>query len=218
MVEYPDQKILAPEIQVSRSNKAVSPEQITKVSDPAEKTLETGLTVKLSVGQLAIVFPQASVTVGGGTANEVELSHTVGQLGIVSVTFWTKATLLHPTAVPSSSIALIDITQGNEGCLYVVDGGYTLTGRIRRICPTEMGIDENGKVGFSVHPNPNNGTFRLNLSEEMNGGELNITTVSGRHIFSQTLNSLSTTIDLDKMEKGIYTDVTFKIVQPSFII
>lgn len=61
---------------------------------------------------------------------------------------------------------------------------------------------------MSVYPNPNSGLFefKLNTGSKVNG-ELNITDVNGRKVYSQLLdvNGLyTTTIDLRQLAKGLY--------------
>lgn len=119
-------------------------------------------------------------------------------------------TVIATGSVASTSNALIDITVGNEGCLYLVDGGYTLNGRIRRMCPTGMSINEGEEFRFSVHPNPNNGSFSLNLKSELLGAELNIMDILGKNVFSQKISALTTRINLEDIESGIYLIVVTK--------
>jgi len=107
-------------------------------------------------------------------------------------------------AVSSSSTALIDITIGNEGCLYLVDGGYTTNGRIRRMCPTGMSINENSELKFSVYPNPSNGVFTINVNSDLVGATVKMTDISGRLIYSQTIVGLTTSLDFSENVKGIY--------------
>lgn len=107
-------------------------------------------------------------------------------------------------AVSSSSTALIDITVGNEGCLYLVDGGYTLNGRLRRMCPTGMSINENNELKFAVYPNPSNGVFTINVNSELVGATLKMTDISGRLIYSQSIGGLNTNFDMNQNAKGVY--------------
>jgi hypothetical protein len=112
--------------------------------------------------------------------------------------------------IATTSIALIDIVLGAEGCLYLVDGGYTTNGRIRRMCPTGMSINEGEEFRFSVHPNPNNGSFSINLKIELIGASLEIMDILGRNILTQKISGLTTNIDLEEIENGIYLVVISK--------
>lgn len=99
---------------------------------------------------------------------------------------------------------LTDIEVGNEGCLYVIEGGYTPNGKLKRICPTGMSIGENDNIQFTVFPNPSTGSFTLQISNDLVNGNMTVSDISGRAIHTQILNSLTSTVQLEKISKGIY--------------
>jgi hypothetical protein len=69
------------------------------------------------------------------------------------------------TGITSVS-GLTDISQGLEGCFYLIDGGYTASGRLIRICPTGMDVEDNLSAGsFMVYPNPANDQITVEGNE-----------------------------------------------------
>jgi len=56
---------------------------------------------------------------------------------------------------------------------------------------------------FNVFPNPNNGTFTINMISTSNNN-IQITNVLGELVYSNNINSNSTTIDLSSLDKGVY--------------
>lgn len=102
------------------------------------------------------------------------------------------------------TMGLTDIVQGIEGCIYVIQGGYTPNGRITKICPVGMSVAENTEEIISVYPNPTNGNFNINVTENMLSSNMQVTDVTGRVVYSTTINSLNTTIDLSTADKGVY--------------
>ena len=71
---------------------------------------------------------------------------------------------------------------------------------------SETGIDEIASgLNFSVYPNPTEGVFNINLSEDaLNSFDVNIMDVTGRAIYSRTIGSNEVTIDLNNQDAGMY--------------
>lgn len=98
----------------------------------------------------------------------------------------------------TSVSGLTDIEQGLEGCLYLIDGGYTPTGRLIRICPTGMEVDEFGNTGsFMLYPNPANEFFTVEGNE-----------VSSLELFDLNGKLLATSsgkqMDISQLTPGVY--------------
>jgi hypothetical protein len=70
----------------------------------------------------------------------------------------------------------------------------------------ETGIDEIASgLNFSVYPNPTEGIFNINLSEDaLNSFDVNIMDVTGRAIYSRTIGSNEITVDLNNQDAGMY--------------
>ena len=70
----------------------------------------------------------------------------------------------------------------------------------------ETGIDEIASgLNFSVYPNPTEGTFNINLSEDgLNSFDVSIMDVTGRVIYSKTTGSNEITVDLNNQDAGMY--------------
>ena len=70
----------------------------------------------------------------------------------------------------------------------------------------ETGIDEIASgLNFSVYPNPTEGTFNINLSEDgLNSFDVSVMDVTGRVIYSKTTGSNEITVDLNNQDAGMY--------------
>ena len=79
-----------------------------------------------------------------------------------------------------------------------------LSGRITKICPVGLSESENTDEIISVYPNPTNGSFNINVTENMLSSNMKVTDVTGRVVYNTTINSLNTTIDLSAADKGVY--------------
>jgi hypothetical protein len=71
--------------------------------------------------------------------------------------------------------------------------------------PDDTSIDEitNGNE-FSVHPNPNNGTFMLEMKEGTTTFEVNIYNVQGQIVYSDSFTEGDVNIDIQHVNSGIY--------------
>jgi hypothetical protein len=93
---------------------------------------------------------------------------------------------------------LTDIVQGPEGCWYVLQGGYTSSGKLTRICPTGMGIEETETQAFSITPNPATNVVTVQGSQVEN---IVVIDLNGKRVLQNT-NSRS--IDVSGLPAGIY--------------
>lgn len=100
---------------------------------------------------------------------------------------------------------LTDINQGQEGCIYVIHGGYTSNGVIRKICPSNMGLsEEEAQIAFEVVPNPTEGLVKLTFVRAQLGATVNVLDISGRLLLSQNVNGLTLDLDLSSFSSGTY--------------
>jgi hypothetical protein len=60
------------------------------------------------------------------------------------------------------------------------------------------------KTIFNVYPNPTNGVFTIELDHNAKY-DINVKNVIGQTVYSSTINTMSTTVDLSSFDKGIYT-------------
>ena len=57
---------------------------------------------------------------------------------------------------------------------------------------------------FSLYPNPTNGKFTIKLDKQ-GDYELNIINVLGQTVLNTTINDMSSTIDMSRLDRGVYT-------------
>jgi hypothetical protein len=60
------------------------------------------------------------------------------------------------------------------------------------------------KTIFNVYPNPTNGVFTIELDNNAKY-DVSVYNVLGQTVYSSTINTISTTVDLSLFDKGIYT-------------
>lgn len=99
---------------------------------------------------------------------------------------------------------LTDMTIGNEGCIYVIQGGYTSNGKITRLCPTGMSVDEDTQASFSVFPNPATAEITLGISNELINGQMVIKNMIGQTVYSNQINSTQVKLDISNLDNGVY--------------
>jgi hypothetical protein len=63
------------------------------------------------------------------------------------------------------------------------------------------GINEASTIGFSIYPNPSNGTFTLRANEN---GTIEVTNLQGKVVYKNSLNKTAQVIDLTENAKGVY--------------
>jgi glucose/arabinose dehydrogenase len=100
---------------------------------------------------------------------------------------------------------LTDINVGPEGCLYVVHGGYTGSGMIRKICPTGMSVaEENEAVKFLAYPNPAETLLSIDLTGIPAGALIEIVDITGRVVYTGTSVNHLMQLDISSFADGAY--------------
>jgi PKD repeat protein len=65
-------------------------------------------------------------------------------------------------------------------------------------------VEINSNQSFMVYPNPNTGSFNINLNGFNGKTKIEVLTISGQSIFANEINGLFTTVDLGKVSTGMY--------------
>ncbi len=101
-------------------------------------------------------------------------------------------------AYTAPGIYTVKVSDGH-GC-YTTSGGYTVSGG-----GSGTGVNEvNGKTTINVYPNPNNGTFTLELNEKPTKATITLSDLPGRVISTTTTDEKTTQFDLSGYAPGIY--------------
>ena len=112
----------------------------------------------------------------------------------------------------SGTGGLTTLKQGNNGCIYAMNGGYTANGRIFQLCPPNVSVAEGfGAFAYAyLQPNPSSETatlkFKTNHETEIS---LQLSDLSGREIFKMEGKSLLSQeneiqISVKDLPNGIY--------------
>lgn len=101
--------------------------------------------------------------------------------------------------------------QGNHIILYNIIGsnGCSNVAKDTMIVSACVGVEElTENIGFSIYPNPNNGTFTLdvNTSSDLNG-TVTITTIDGKLVYKDVISGnglITKSINISNLSNGIY--------------
>lgn len=77
-------------------------------------------------------------------------------------------------------------------------------------------VNSESEINLSVYPNPNNGTFNLDITDEISNAEIVIISSVGEIIYSQTVFQGNNEIKMTEQTKGIYNIILFKDNQKVF--
>ena len=97
------------------------------------------------------------------------------------------------------------------GNLYVSSDDYNVsyeTAFVKKYssCPSLAGIESIYKEGITVriYPNPNNGSFKIQIDNEINNGELILINSLGQKVYEQTVRQGINNINTSDLAKGLY--------------
>lgn len=108
-------------------------------------------------------------------------------------------TLINKTKITalSSFSSLIDIEQGLEGCWYIIDGGYTASGELVKVCPTGMSVEEQTVQPFQMYPNP---ATEVVVITGINVEQILVLDMNGKIV----LTSNASRVDVSTLPNGVY--------------
>jgi len=101
----------------------------------------------------------------------------------------------------SSSISKIKIEAVDNVFYAINDGFFTIT--------TNLGVNDNELDKLvSLYPNPSQGSFHINLSDDLtvenNNFNINVYDITGRRIYNKALTNNNQEVQLSKAQKGVY--------------
>jgi len=83
------------------------------------------------------------------------------------------------------------------------NGAYSSLSACQAVC-NPSGLEEE-KSSISIYPNPTNGVFVIELDAATEKYDITVYNVLGQTVLSTITNTMVTTIDLSRFDKGIYT-------------
>ncbi len=99
---------------------------------------------------------------------------------------------------------LTTLKQGPEGCIYAMNGGYTTNGKIYKICPSNLSLEENIVLSNELgqnYPNPSSGNSMIDFTIAKTADvSITIYDETGRKLscaYSQTTSSGTQTVQLN---------------------
>ena len=99
---------------------------------------------------------------------------------------------------------LTTLKQGPEGCIYAMNGGYTTNGKIYKICPSNLSLEENIVLSNELgqnYPNPSSGNSMIDFTIAKTADvTITIYDETGRKLscaYSQTTSSGTQTVQLN---------------------
>ena len=99
---------------------------------------------------------------------------------------------------------LTTLKQGPEGCIYAMNGGYTTNGKIYKICPSNLSLEENIVLSSELgqnYPNPSSGNSMIDFTIAKTADvSITIYDETGRKlscVYSQTTSSGTHTVQLN---------------------
>jgi glucose/arabinose dehydrogenase len=111
-----------------------------------------------------------------------------------------------------STGGLTALKQSADGCIYVVEGGYTTNGKLYKICPMDVGISETNSptLSLSIYPNPAKTTLTVEINTTKDQElQLNLIDLYGKTVWTDQASAKTgkTLIQADLQKQGIATGI-----------
>lgn len=118
----------------------------------------------------------------------------------------TSATSFNPAGYTGTTIPATFESTAPDGALtirFFSDGGVTAPGwSATTSCLPNLGIDEHSYIDYAYYPNPTNGIVTINAKNTIS--EVMVYNVEGRLLLSESVNNLTTNVDISTLATGTY--------------
>lgn len=155
------------------------------------------------------VQPQATFALNCLTQTQYEVNVTITQAGSGSVSITNNGGAPTVAANQLGTYTVGPFTAGTPVTLEVEGASVLCSWTSPGFNPdcTGVGIEELQVGDLRVYPNPNNGSFRVELPENMGGAVmLQVIDLAGRSVATEAINANATiTVDLAQLPAGLYT-------------
>lgn len=101
-------------------------------------------------------------------------------------------------------LQLTTLKQSPDGCILAMEGGYTSNGKIRKICPVGMAVQEGESLSFSIAPNPAVNQITINGNQLLSGSTYWVYDITGKLMLNGNINGYSKQLDLSCFSDGVY--------------
>jgi glucose/arabinose dehydrogenase len=99
---------------------------------------------------------------------------------------------------------LTTLKQSPDGCILAMEGGYTSNGKIRKICPVGMAVNETDILSFSIIPNPATDYISINGNELIAGSYFELFDVAGKLLQNGNIQTYTKQLDVSTLSEGVY--------------
>jgi hypothetical protein len=180
------------------NNKGCSATDVVVVTHPGE-TNTVGFAVPSPIcasSTYGNIFPNTSLVKTGWNFTWTNLSTS-------ATTFTEDGNLIFSTAGPVT----IKLTAEKAGCVYSTQANVVVKAASDPLCRAFSIDDQIFANNVTIYPNPNNGTFELNVEGANETIEITIFDSKGQTVYTSSeakTNSLVKTLDMSKASKGVY--------------
>ena len=180
------------------NNKGCSATDVVSVMHPGESTI-----VGFAVPSPICASPSYSNFFPNTSSVKTGWNFTWTNLTTSATSFTEDGNLIFSTAGPVT----IKLSAEKDGCIYSTQKNVVVKAATDPLCRTFSIDDQIFSNNVSIYPNPNNGTFELNVEGANESIVITIFDSKGQTVYTSSevkTNSLVKTLDMSKASKGVY--------------